>query len=150
IHTHEEAAETAAALGGVAMVVGLGLWVAGGRREQVPAWAPAGLALVSLVATGAMGYAGATGGVIRHTEIRDGAPAAGGAEAEGEEGEEGEEEAVRKPVALPAVPPAEAALPAPAGAAPATPSAAPGAPSHEQREAAEGHEANEKEEAGER
>jgi hypothetical protein len=139
IHTHEEAAETAAVLGGVAMVVGIGLMVAGGRREQVPAWAPAGLALVSLVASGAMGYAGSTGGVIRHTEIRDGAPVATGEE----EGEE-EEEAT-----APAIPAAEAqalpaAAPAPSGAAPAaTPSL-----SHEQREAAEGKE--EKEEGEER
>jgi uncharacterized membrane protein len=83
IHSHEEAGETAAALGALAMLLGVGLWVVGGRREQVPVWAPAGLALASLVATGAMGYAGATGGEIRHTEIRDGA-ASGGGEVEGE------------------------------------------------------------------
>jgi hypothetical protein len=146
IHAHEEAAETAAILGGLAAAVGIGLMVVGGRREQVPAWAPAGLALVSLMATGAMGYAGSTGGVIRHTEIRDGAPAAGGAEAS-EEGEEGEEEAP-KPAALPVVPPAEALPGAPtpaAGVAVPAPGTQP-ALTHEQREAAEGKEENEKDE----
>ncbi len=137
IHAHEEAAETAAILGGLAAAVGIGLMVAGGRREQVPAWAPAGLALVSLVATGAMGYTGATGGVIRHTEIRDGAPA-GGAEA----GEEGEEEEAPRPAPLPAEVLPGAPTPATGMAVPA-PGTQPTL-THEQREAAEGNEENEK------
>lgn len=70
IHTHEERAELAAGLGGFAAVLGVMALALSERRKAVHL-PLAGVALVGAVLTaGAMAWTGASGGPIRHSEIR--------------------------------------------------------------------------------
>lgn len=98
IHEHEEAAEAATVVAVATALLALGLlgWRAK-RGGDLPRPALAGMLLATLVAGGAMARVGQLGGVIRHTEIREGAAAQPGAgeargEAAGEAAGEGEEE----------------------------------------------------------
>lgn len=98
IHEHEEKAELATGLSVVTALLALGaLGLAVKRGEEgAPRAVIGAVLLANLVTAGAMAGVGASGGVIRHTEIRDGATAAQGGEAaggeQGEAGEEGEED----------------------------------------------------------
>lgn len=98
IEDHEEKAELATGLSVATAVLALGaLGWALKRGDGVPRAAVGVVLLANLVTAGAMASVGAAGGVIRHTEIRDGAAqpggdAAGGQAAEGGEEEEEEEE----------------------------------------------------------
>ena len=95
IESHEEAALVATMLLGVLGVVALGGLVAFRKRAAGIPRGFAALALaLSLAPAAAMGYTANLGGQIRHTEIRSGAAATGGAVAEPEgEAAEGEGEA---------------------------------------------------------
>lgn len=78
VHAHEERAEVAIGFAVVAALASLA--VAGlelDRGTPAPRLAVLGLLVLSLANAGAMAWTGASGGVIRHTEIRSGAgPAA--------------------------------------------------------------------------
>lgn len=76
IHQHEEAGELANVFAVIAGVLALASLVAAkflARFEKPLAWV---LLLVSLVGAGLQGRAANLGGLIRHSEIREGAPAA--------------------------------------------------------------------------
>lgn len=94
IHTHEERAELATGLSVVTALLGAGALAWGLKRAEGTPRAAIGAVLVAnLVTAGAMAGVGASGGVIRHTEIRDGAAvsAEGGAgAAQGDQGGEDE------------------------------------------------------------
>lgn len=81
LHTHEERAEAAAALGGLTAVLAIVALALTERRGAVHL-PLAGVALVSGVLTaGAMAWTGAAGGPIRHSEIRGDVLSGGGAAA---------------------------------------------------------------------
>jgi hypothetical protein len=70
IHEHEERAEVAAVLTGVAALIGVFTFALGARRPRLAA-----LPLVAaMAASAALGWTGEAGGRVRHTELRD-APA---------------------------------------------------------------------------
>lgn len=73
IEEHEERAELATWVTVAAALAGVGLWAWSERKKAVPLGALLGLGLLSAASAGAMGWVGASGGVIRHEEIRDGA-----------------------------------------------------------------------------
>lgn len=96
IEEHEEKADLATGLSVATAVIGLGVLAWGLKRpDGAPRGAIGALLVANLVTAGAMAAVGAAGGVIRHTEIRDGAAAsAGGGEgaAGAEAGEQGGED----------------------------------------------------------
>lgn len=81
VHAHEERAEVAIGFAVVAALASLA--VAGlelDRGTAAPRLAVLGLLVLSIANAGVMAWTGASGGVIRHTEIRAGASASGAAE----------------------------------------------------------------------
>ena len=80
IHEHEERAEIATPLGVVTGLVALGVTAFSLRRRQT--WLPGGVVVLLLTGAtaGTMAWVGQSGGLIRHTELRDdaAAPGAGG------------------------------------------------------------------------
>lgn len=101
IGRHESAA--LAATIGVGILGGFSLvGLAGFRRlAVVPRWFTSSALVLAFVTTGMMGWTANLGGQIRHTEIRAGAPAAGGEGGSGER-EEHESRAAPDTVAPPA------------------------------------------------
>lgn len=91
IHAHEERAEVAI---GFAVAAALASLIAAGleldRGVPAPRLAVLGVLALALANAGAMAWTGASGGVIRHTEIRDGARAELPADASASEGGEGQ------------------------------------------------------------
>lgn len=78
IEIHEERAEVAAGLALVAALAAIGLaLVELERAAPAPRAFVAAVLALSLANAGVMAWTGASGGVIRHTEIRSGADAAG-------------------------------------------------------------------------
>lgn len=91
IHTHEERAELATGLSVVTALLGAGALAWGLKRgEGTPRAAIGAVLVANLVTAGAMAGVGASGGVIRHTEIRDGAAVS--AEGGGPQGDQGGED----------------------------------------------------------
>lgn len=95
IHEHEERAEVATPLAVVTGLAALGVAVFSLKRRQT--WLPGGAVVLLLTGAtaGAMAWVGQSGGLIRHTELRDPAaatPAPGSLTAPGEHGERGERE----------------------------------------------------------
>ncbi len=90
IEAHEERAEVAI---GFAVVAALASLAAAGleidRGTPAPRLAVLGLLVLSLANAGVMAWTGASGGVIRHTEIRDGAKSGAPADAAASEDGEG-------------------------------------------------------------
>ena len=81
IHPHEEAAEAALIVTGIAgamALVALGAY----RRRALPRWLTGGAFTAALVATTMLGWAANLGGQIRHTEIGGAAAASSGEEVE--------------------------------------------------------------------
>jgi hypothetical protein len=77
IELHEERAEIAAIVAVVSAVGGLSLLGLAWRRDgPVPSLWLAALLAATLATSGTMAWTGQAGGVIRHTEIRDGGPPA--------------------------------------------------------------------------
>ena len=72
IGEHEEAAEVAAIVTGLAGLLGLWLLVARRGGRQAPTWLLAATFVVALVAAGLMARAANLGGYIRHPEIAGG------------------------------------------------------------------------------
>lgn len=78
IHVHEERAELAQVISGLTAALGIGLLVWRVRKaESVPRVALAGLLGASLASAAAMAAVGASGGIIHHPEIREGAQGQG-------------------------------------------------------------------------
>ncbi len=94
MHDHEERAEVATPIAILTALLGVGVLVWSERKKAVNPALVAGLTLMATVSAGAMAWVGASGGQIRHDEIRDGAVAGaqGGAGLEQGEGGEDEEE----------------------------------------------------------
>jgi hypothetical protein len=69
IEAHEEAAEVAAIVTGLAGLLGLGGLIVGRGGRQVTTWLLAATLIVALAAAGLMARAANLGGHIRHSEI---------------------------------------------------------------------------------
>ncbi len=69
IHAHEDMADKAFIIGGVAGVLALGALLRW-RRTPVPGGATVVMLLLTAVLSGAMAYTGLLGGRVRHTEVR--------------------------------------------------------------------------------
>ena len=74
IEEHEERAEIATWVAGLAALAGLAVLALVRGREETPRVWVAALLVAALVSMGTLGWTSAAGGVIRHSEIRDGSP----------------------------------------------------------------------------
>jgi peptidoglycan/LPS O-acetylase OafA/YrhL len=95
IHEHEERAEVATPLAVITGLAALGVAALSLRRRAT--WLPGGAVVLLLtgVTAGTMAWVGQSGGLIRHTELRDPSSNAGGPSTpalSGEHGERGEQE----------------------------------------------------------
>lgn len=91
IAQHEESAEVAVLVTGLAGVVAIGSFLLARRTASLP---PVSIILPAVGAIGAataLAYTGFTGGKIHHEELRDGAASVAAGERGGEAGEEEEE-----------------------------------------------------------
>jgi hypothetical protein len=81
IHPHEEAAEAALIVTGIAGVMAL-VALGAYRRRSLPRWLTGAAFTAALVSTTMLGWAANLGGRIRHTEIGGTAAASSGEEVE--------------------------------------------------------------------
>lgn len=92
MHDHEERAEVATPIAILTALLGVGVLVWSERKKALNPALVAGLTLMATVSAGMMAWVGASGGQIRHDEIRDGAVASAQGGAGFEQGEGGEDE----------------------------------------------------------
>lgn len=92
VHEHEERAEVATALAALAAAAGIGVLALG---SSAPKLAGYGLLALSIASAGGMAWTGASGGPIRHDEIRAAAPGvahSGDADEGSDEGDDEDED----------------------------------------------------------